>query len=217
SLPSMATSRYDARNGTQTTCVRLHCGNATTGMRISKTATATRPNIGESLARHPSRGAGSEDSEGYERSEHPRPARRWKGSAPRQRHGMECHIFPVPLTRHNSWGNLFSRGVRFALTPRYLLKPLRGGVAQTLLSVRAGGALNLSNRATSKHRQVSVPHGWRRSSQLPTYNCGRNTPANFSFVFASHPRRHLLPRLTSSERARSAWNIVSICAARSSS
>src|SRR5438105_3948613 len=46
SLPSMATSRYDARNGTLATCVRLHCGKATTGRRRSETATATRPSIG---------------------------------------------------------------------------------------------------------------------------------------------------------------------------
>ena|GEM_PF-5790734 len=39
---------------------------------------------------------------------------------------MECHIFRVPLTRHKSWSAPNSRGVRFALTPRYPLKPLRG-------------------------------------------------------------------------------------------
>ena len=35
---------------------------------------------------------------------------------------MECHIFQCP-------------GVSLRSTPGYLLKPLRGGVAQTLLSV----------------------------------------------------------------------------------
>jgi hypothetical protein len=39
---------------------------------------------------------------------------------------MECDIFPVPLTRHEILELPVSRGVRFALTPRYPLKPLRG-------------------------------------------------------------------------------------------
>src|SRR5437588_9414507 len=52
----------------------------------------------------------------------------------------------VPLTRHESLAPRISIGVRFALTPRYLLKPLRGWCGTDTLVCAVLGRIEMQSR-----------------------------------------------------------------------
>ena len=66
-------------------------------------------------------------------------------------------------------------------------------------------------------RELTAESRSRADSREPVHNCGRNLPATHSFTLENRGLVRHGRSLISSLRARSSWNIASICAAMASS